>query len=214
MIKMISVELLILILINTVFFLVLIVKSIVSSTPQKYENVTKAEIVILGIAFTQYFVTFIIENSNVLDEDSQLFAQQLRYVDWLVTTPLLLYTYWKLANVEGYTGDFALLFIADVVMIVCGAISEVYTKNKRIRLIFYGIGCLAYIYILIKIVDIMNFFKNKGQSDRRNLGWFFIFGWLIYPLAYFFNDNLKFIIYSLGDFINKGVYSLCLSATL
>jgi bacteriorhodopsin len=211
---MIPVLLLVFILINTVFFFVLIIRSVVVSNNFKFENIAKAEILILGIAFTQYIVTFVIENSNVLDEDSQLFAQQLRYIDWLFTTPLLLYTFWKLANLEGYSGDFALLCIMDVVMIVCGAVSEVYSKNKKMQLIFYAIGCLAYVYILVKVIDIMNFFKKKGQNDKRNLGWFFIFGWLIYPIAYFFSDNTRFAIYSIADFINKGVYSLFLSSII
>lgn len=207
---MISVQLLILILINTIFFLVLLLNSILSNEPSKYQSIVKADTAILGIAFTQYAVTFVVENSDVLEKDSLEFAQQLRYVDWLVTTPLLLYTYWKLAEIEGYKGDFGLLVIADIFMIVCGIFAEVIFQNKPIAIWFYILGCLAFVVIIIKIIDIMKFFSKSKMSSRKNLGWFFIFGWLIYPLGYFFSENIKYIIYSIGDLINKGVYSLFL----
>jgi bacteriorhodopsin len=207
---MISVQLLILILINTIFFLVLLLNSILSNEASKYQSIVKADTAILGIAFTQYAVTFVLENSDVLEKDSTEFAQQLRYIDWILTTPLLLYTYWKLAEVEGYNGDFGLLVIADIFMIVFGILAEVIFQNKPIAIWFYILGCLAFVVIIIKIIDIMNFFSKSKMSSRKNLGWFFIFGWLIYPLGYFFNDNIKYILYSIADLINKGVYSLFL----
>jgi hypothetical protein len=69
--------LLIFVLINTVFFFILLFRSLFQSEDKKYESIKNAEIAIFGVAFTQYALTFIIENSNVLDKDSNLFAQQL-----------------------------------------------------------------------------------------------------------------------------------------
>lgn len=208
---MISTLLLILILINTIFFFVLLIRSVLTNNSEKYSSITKAETAILSIAFTQYLITFVIENSNVLDKDANIFAQQLRYADWLITTPLLLYTYWELAKVEGYDGDFFLIFIMDFVMIVCGILGEIIYENTKASLIFFAIGAIAFIVIIVKIIDIMNFFNNKNQINKRNLGWYFLLGWVIYPASYFFNDNTKFILYSIGDFINKGLYSITLS---
>ena len=207
---MISSELLVLILINTVFFLVLIIKSLVSSESSKYEFIRNSEIAILGIAFTQYALTFIIENSNVLDKDANTFAQDLRYFDWLFTTPLLLYSYWKLAEVDGYDRDFFLLFAMDVVMILSGLIAE-RVQNKSLVYFFYLIGCLAYVVIFTKVLQIMDFFRSKGETRKKNLGYYFILGWLIYPIGFLFGDNLKYVIYSIGDFINKGLSSLSLN---
>lgn len=207
---MISTELLVLILINTIFFFILIIKSIATES-SKYESIFKAETAILGIAFTQYILTFTIENSNVLDKNVNLFAQQLRYIDWLITTPLLLYTFWKLARTDGYTGGFQYLLIAVIIMIIAGMIAEFKNNN-----LFYWIGCLAYVVIFIEIVRIMNFYSSETNKNenRKNLGWFFIFGWLIYPIAYFFNDNIKYILYSIADFINKGIYSIYLYSVI
>ena len=149
-----------------------------------------------------------------MDKDSTLFAQQLRYFDWLITTPLLLYTFWKLAEIEGYRSDFFLLFAMDFIMIACGMIAEVFVTNPIYRYYLFVIGCIAYLVIFIKILEIMSFFKDKNMYEERRLGWFFIFGWLVYPIAFFLNDEAKFIVYSIGDFINKGLYSIYLGEIL
>lgn len=215
---MISSELTLTLLINALFFLVLLIANVVKSSEEKYNNVAKAEITILGIAFTQYAITFVMENSNVLEKDSQEFAQQIRYIDWLVTTPLLLYTYWKLSEVDGHKSDFALLLIMDLVMIVSGILSEIFVSHKQWQLILYGIGMVAYGIIIWKIVEIMKYYNDSIENanidkaeSKMNLGYFFIFGWLVYPIGYFFNDNAKYLVYSFGDFINKGLYSLALN---
>ncbi len=208
---MMSPLLLICVLINTIFLFVLLFKSLFTSENNNYETIKNSEIAILGIAFTQYALTFVIENSNVLDKDSSLFAQQLRYFDWLITTPLLLYTFWKLAELEGYEGSFFLLFVMDIIMIITGIIAEIFVDDKLKKYYLFTIGSIAYGIIFWKVIEIMNFFKSKNQNKKKNLGWFFIFGWLIYPLAFFLNDEAKFIAYSFGDFINKGIYSIYLS---
>jgi sensory rhodopsin len=210
---MISVALLTTVLINTVFLLVRLLVLVNTEKDKKFEAIVKAETAIISIAFTQYALTFIIENSNVLEKDSELFAQQLRYLDWLVTTPLLLYTFWKLANVYGYESDFILLFFADIVMILAGIVAE-FTTSKTIAIISYLIGMVAYGIIIWKVVEIMNFFKREERFDERNLGWFFILGWAIYPIAFILPTEPKYILFSIADFINKGIYSIALSDCL
>jgi bacteriorhodopsin len=208
---MISIELLTLVLINTIFLFVLLVKTILSTEFKRFQSIRNAELAILAIAFTQYGLTFIIENSNVLNKDANLFAQQLRYFDWLITTPLLLYTYWKLANIDGYKDDFFLLFAMDVVMIVSGMVAELFVKDTITKYIFFIIGGIAYGVIFWKVLEIMNFYSDKHETKKQRLGFYFLIGWLVYPLAFFLNDEFKFILYSIGDFINKGLYSISLN---
>lgn len=210
---MISTELLIFILINTVVLFAVLIKSLFTSEDVKYESIRNSEIAILGIAFTQYAVTFIIENSNVLATDANTFAQDLRYFDWLITTPLLLYSYWKLAEVEGYESDFFLLFAMDVVMIISGLIAE-RTNNKTVSLVLYLVGCGAYAVIFIKVLQIMDFFRNRGETQKKNLGFYFILGWLIYPVGFLFGENVKYILYSIADFVNKVLYTLSLNEVI
>ena len=96
-------------------------------------------------------------------------------------------------------------------MILSGIIAELFIKDILTKYYIFAIGTIAYGIIVWKIVEIMNFFKGKNEDKKRNLGWYFILGWLCYPLAFFFNDNAKFIVYSIGDFVNKGLYSISLN---
>jgi sensory rhodopsin len=213
---MISPLLVLLILINTLFLFILLIKSLNENINSKYDKILRVDLAILGIAFTQYAMTFIIENSNVLEKDATEFAQQLRYVDWLITTPLLLYSYWKLAEIEGWNGEFIWLLFADLIMMGFGILAEFLNVSFKIKILLYTIGCLGYVYIFIEIVRIMNFFKNKKDSissDKANLGYYFLIGWLIYPIGFFLPFEPKFILYSFGDFINKGLYSIALQST-
>ncbi len=213
---MISPLLTVLILITTLFLFVLLIKSLYENVNSKYEKILRVDIAILGIAFTQYAMTFIIEQSNVLQKDATEFAQQLRYVDWLITTPLLLYSYWKLAEIEGWTGDFVWLLFADLAMMIFGIAAEFFDFSKKTKLIFFSIGCLAYVYIFIETIRIMTFFNNQGtqnSKDKANLGYFFLLGWLMYPVGFFLPFEYKFTLYSFADFINKGLYSIALQNT-
>jgi sensory rhodopsin len=210
---MISPLLTILILINCIFFFTLFVKSIYQTVNVKYWSVIKADIAILAVAFTQYALTFLIENSNVLSKDATEFAQQLRYVDWLITTPLLLYSFWKLAEIEGWNGNFGGLFAAVLVMMIFGILSEFFTFSFKTKMILYTIGCLGYVYIFIEVLRIMNYFRDNNMSNKANLGYFFLIGWIIYPVGFFLPFESKFTLYSFGDFINKGLYSIALVNT-
>jgi sensory rhodopsin len=211
---MISPLLTVLILINCIFFFTLFVKSIYQTVDSKYDAILRTDVAILGVAFTQYAMTFLIENSNVLSKDATEFAQQLRYVDWLITTPLLLYSYWKLAQIEGWSGDFVWLLFADLVMMIFGIAAEFFNVSFKTKMILYTIGCLGYVYIFIEVLRIMNYFRNNNMSDKANLGYFFLIGWLIYPVGFFLPFESKFTLYSFGDFINKGLYSIALVNTL
>lgn len=213
---MISALLTSLILINTIFLFILLIKSLYENINNKYDKILRVDIAILGIAFTQYAMTFIIENSNVLQKDAIEFAQQLRYVDWLITTPLLLYSYWKLAEIEGWNGDFIWLLFADLAMMIFGIAAEFFNFSKKTKIILFSIGSLAYVYIFIEILRIMNFFNDKGDDvskSKANLGYFFLIGWLVYPVGFFLPFESKFVLYSFGDFINKGLYSIALQNT-
>lgn len=208
---MTSTFLTVLLLINIVFFFTLLVSNVYKDVDSKYSSIQKAEGAIFGIALTQYAITFVIENSNVLPVDSTTFAQDLRYVDWIVTTPLLLYTYWKLADIEGFETELFFIILADIVMIVFGALAEIFATDRKTRLICFGIGTLGYVYILIQVIRIMSYFNDKNMPKHANLGYFFIFGWALYPIGFFLGDEAKYSLYSIGDFINKGLYSLFLN---
>jgi hypothetical protein len=65
----------------------------------------------------------------------------------------------------------------------------------------------------------MKFFKNfhsEAGDARYRLGYFLIFGWVLYLGSMFISrdSELKFIIYALGDFITRALYSLALNTAI
>lgn len=182
---------------NTVALLALLINELRTSL-DRHVDIQKASIAILGIAATQYAI------SGYLYSDHPKIAEDIRYIDWLFTTPLLLFTYWKLANVHGYQSDFSFLGVAVVSMVILGYMAEKQTSN------YFVLSLVPYLYILYEIRKIQQMFREKGLDKHSQLGNFFIFGWAVYPLAFYAPNSRKYVLYSIGDFVNKGVYSIML----
>jgi len=163
-------------------------------------EIQKSSVGILSIALTQYFISAWLS----INKNEKQMAEDIRYADWLFTTPLLLYTYYKLAENNGYVSNFKPLFVSVVAMIVLGYISE--KSNNSVQ--WYVVSMIPYLYILYEITNIQKHFDQKQMKSHKDLGNFFIYGWAVYPLGFFLNSEYKYIIYNIGDFINKGVYSL------
>jgi len=168
---------------------------------EKYIDIQKASTAILAIAGTQYSI------STYLYKRYPNVAEEIRYIDWILTTPLLLYTYWKLANVHGYKSDFMYLGFSVVLMVILGFFAEYTTENSYF---LFVLSFVPYLYILYEIKQIQKMFNDKNMSDHATLGNFFIYGWAVYPIAFYAPDTYKYTLYSIGDFINKGVYSMFL----
>ena len=184
---------------NTISLLSLLIYEIQIDL-KKNINIQKASTAILAIAGTQYAV------SSYLYNKYPKISEEIRYIDWILTTPLLLYTYWKLANENGYKSNFMYLAGAVVLMVVLGYLAEDGENSQK----WFMISMLPYLYILYEILNIQKMFNNKKMTEHSRLGNFFIYGWAIYPAAFYAPDTYKYILYSLGDFVNKGVYSIML----
>lgn len=184
--------------INSVALIALLINEAQSNFSSNVD-IQKASTAILGIAATQYSI------STFLYDRYPTIAEEIRYIDWFLTTPFLLYTYWKLANTHGYQSNFSYLAASVVIMVALGYVAENETGYKSFVLSF-----IPYIYILYEIKQIQSMFKAKKMYQHEALGNFFIYGWAIYPLAFYAPNTYKYILYSIGDFINKGVYSIML----
>jgi bacteriorhodopsin len=188
---------------NTVAFGSVLGKEILYDDKPGMMDVQKASAAILGIAFTQYAITTAIHRSN------PTVAQELRYIDWVATTPLLLYTYWAVAKRDGWDHAFLPLAVAVVTMIVMGYVAEV-TDNKYV----FAASMLPYLFILYEIRGMQALLKGKGKENAARLGHFFTAGWAVYPIAFYLPDSQKYLLYSIADFFNKAVYSVYLQAVL
>jgi sensory rhodopsin len=138
-----------------------------------------------------------------------------RYMDWLITTPLLVAKIplavaagRKVGKVVTY------LILSDLLMIFAGFIGEQYVVDAGTRL-FWGavstIGYVGIVYFLFTTVKEMA--KTAEPEEQWAVKWMSIFvitGWGIYPIGYMIpailptlDLNIVHAVYNLGDQINK-----------
>jgi bacteriorhodopsin len=192
---------------NTAVFGTVLVKEIAYDSNPKLPGVQKASAAIMGIAMTQYAITAIIHGKH------RTAAQDLRYVDWVATTPLLLYTYWALARERGWQGAYMPMAVAVVTMIALGFAAEI-TQDKNMQLGLFAASLVPYAFILREILGMKRMLTDSGYVDDAALANFFIWGWAAYPVGFFLPETQKYIVYSLADFVNKAVYSIMLENVL
>lgn len=165
-------------------------------------NILYYDRLILFIASLQYLFT-----SNI---NNKIKIQKLRYLDWFLTTPLLLLTFWSIAKRFGWNRSFINLLIPNMLMIISGYQAE-FSNNK---FLFYIISILSLLFIFYEIRKITKFLYIVG-FDTRGLQYFFYLGWSFYGLNFINKDYYsQQIFYSLLDLINKVVYSIYLQIVI
>ncbi|GAA5822592.1 hypothetical protein JCM5353_005495 [Sporobolomyces roseus] len=107
-----------------------------------------------------------------------------RYVDWVITTPLLLLTL-LLATGLPLSIIFFTLFI-DIVMIVCGLISALIASRYKFGLFSIGCACLFYIYFILLVVGRRSasaLGDGYGTAYYRG-AYYLVLVWTIYPIIW------------------------------
>src|SRR5450432_879843 len=86
-------------------------------------------------------------NKHTPDVYEDVFRQIFwaRYVDWSVTTPLLLLDLAFLAGLNG--ADIIVAIVADVIMILTGLFAA-FGSTKTQKWGYYAMGCVAYIIVV------------------------------------------------------------------
>jgi sensory rhodopsin len=138
-----------------------------------------------------------------------------RYMDWLITTPLLVAKI-PLAVAAGRKVGKVItaLIVADVFMIVTGFIGEQYVANPSAHLLWGAISTIGYLGIAYVIFTaVRNMAKDAEPEEQwayKVMAIFIVTGWGIYPIGYMipalfpqFDLNIVHIVYNIGDQINK-----------
>lgn len=142
-----------------------------------------------------------------------------RYVDWLLTVPLMCVEFYLITKKAGGTiGILWKMILGSVVMLVTGYMGEAGLGNPTI---WGTVSAIAYFYIVYEVWlgDVKKLATSAGSavaSANSALGWFVLVGWAIYPLGYligtadgqwyasFKNIGLDMnVIYNIGDAVNK-----------
>ena len=142
-----------------------------------------------------------------------------RYIDWLLTTPLLLVEFGLIVAIAGAAskGFITRIVIADIIMIVTGYLGEVGVEGEMSTWVWFIISSLAWVYIVWAIFQI----KLDGMPDYaakavKIMRRFVMFGWAIYPIGTATEEFMKLggaevgtavaiaaIVYVIADVLNK-----------
>ena len=154
-----------------------------------------------------------------------------RYVDWLLTVPLMCVEFYLITKKAGATmGLLWKLIAASVFMLVTGYIGEAIYAAETQSWIWGFISSIGYFYILYLVWfgDVAKLAKSSSPAvNRANkaLGWFVFVGWAIYPIGYILgtqgglfgmdlgvNAGFMDVIYNIGDAVNKIGFGLVIYA--
>ena len=147
-----------------------------------------------------------------------------RYVDWLLTVPLMCVEFYLITKKAGAkTGLLWKLIAASLVMLVTGYFGE--TVDRYNSVMWGVISGAAYFYIvyLIWFGEVAKLSQDAGENvakATRVLAWFVLVGWAIYPLGYILGTpgglfgmqlvadpaaaaHSMDIVYNIADAINK-----------
>lgn len=183
-----------------------------NNVPPQYRSVLTVGSLICGVAAFHYFrmsTTFA----------SGEFPTEYRYIDWLITTPLLLVKFPLLLNLkEKATGILTGLVLLDIGMIVTAYIAEVSPVGGANWWIFFLIACVfeaaivGVLYITMgKVIDEAP--APISQSAKR-MRLFVLIGWAIYPVGFLMaltgetGGSLREIFYNVADVTNKVGFGL------
>ena len=167
---------------------------------------------ICAIACFHYF-----KMTHVYQESGGQFPTALRYVDWLVTTPLLLVKFPLLLRLGDRGARFFWqLVILDVAMIVTAFIAETSPVDSQKWWTFFAVSCVcealivAVLYLQLgqAIADAPAPLAKALECMRL----FVLIGWAIYPIGFLMARSgygeLREIVYNVADVINKVGFGL------
>ena len=153
---------------------------------KKFKDSMLVAALITGIAAVHYFY---MREQWVLTGES---PTELRYIDWILTVPLMVVEFALLTGV-----GMRKLFWASVIMLVTGYFGESGVMGGTATM-WGTASALAYFYMAYEVGCLtifggptgavgtaLNSASGKIPSAGRMLQWFVLVGWAIYPLGYF-----------------------------
>jgi len=199
----------------------------------RYRQAITVAIVVCGIAAYHYFrifdsfkAAFVSDSVGATGGYTQAvgesFNEGYRYVDWLLTVPLLLFELIAVLALarKVQTGLIIRLIPAAALMIILGYPGEI-SGDNTVRGIFGLLSTIPFAYILfVLFAQLTKSLNNQPPAVRRTLGqlrYLLLLSWGVYPIAYLLpllniagSDAWVFkqVGYSVADILAKAVYGL------
>lgn len=160
---------------------------------------------------------------DIPDTFTHVFRQifYARYVDWSVTTPLLLLDLSFLAGLNG--ANIVVVLVTDVIMILTGLFAA-YGHNRVQKWGYYAIACAAYLVIIYVLATSGR--RNAAARDSKtstfynSIALFTLVIWTAYPIVWGLGDGARhlsvdaeIIAYAILDVLAKPVFGTWLLFT-
>lgn len=163
-------------------------------------------------------------HSHVPDTFHDVYRQVFwaRYVDWSLTTPLILIDLGLLAGLSG--AHLLIAIIADVIMILTGMFAALGSEGTPQKWGWYAIGCISYLVVIWHLAV-----NGRAQAKAKGskVGQFFIaitgftiIVWTAYPIVWGIASGARkmsvdseIIAYAVLDILAKPVFGLWLLLT-
>ena len=184
----------------------------------QYRTTMTISALIVGIAAMHYYYM------RGVYIDHGLVSIEYRYMDWIITVPLMALKFPSLVGKDAITdskvaglGFTGICFLGALIMIGFGYAGEAGLMDGMIALVLGGMG-----WAMIIVATGTPWTEGKGVDNSKiapelmwstnALRWFIVVGWVIYPIGYLFspgadimpgNQEAMAVAYNIADIINK-----------
>ena len=186
--------------------------------PQYRTTMTISALIVGIAAFHYYYMRGVYADFGVV-------SIEYRYMDWIITVPLMALKFPSLVGKDAITdekflglGFTGVCFTGAIIMILFGYLGEAGVINGMAGLILGGVG-----WAMIIVATGTPWSSGKGVDNSKiapelmwstnALRWFIVVGWIIYPIGYLFNPTagvsdavsieMMAVLYNIADVINK-----------
>ena len=188
------------------------------SSYQDYQKYLKAALVsetcvnvIAGITYF-YFLKYLYEDNLSLKH-----ITPLRYLDWFITTPFLIYSFALFSSYEESKKNksfkkldyvpLSYIIVLNAAMLIFGFLGETGKMNKNIA---FGLGISCFAATFYFIYD--HYVKGK-EKVVEIIYYIFMSVWLLYGFSYFLKQGPKNISYNILDMVSKSAFGIYLWIT-
>ena len=190
-----------------------------NSVAPQYRTTMTISALIVGIAAFHYYYM------RGVYADYGTVSIEYRYMDWIITVPLMALKFPSLVGKEAITDDkflglgfTGICFSGAIIMIGFGYLGESGAIDGMLGLVLGGVG-----WAMIIVATGTPWTSGKGVDNSKiapelmwstnALRWFICVGWVIYPIGYLFNPEagvssavsaeVMAVLYNIADMINK-----------
>lgn len=174
-----------------------------------YKDLLRTELGVQVIEFI-FYIWMVLNFNNIKN------ITPYRYFDWLITTPIMLFTLTAYLDTNNYSSlteflkankkDTEKIVIANLLMLMFGLLGELNFLNYETAII---LGFLPFVYYF-KLIWKKYIYNKEVSLDRKVLFYFFAIIWTLYGLAAFLPYELKNVSYNILDLFSKNLFGLFL----